>query len=249
MASLDSPLTKYNRANEHVQTLRRHLSPLHDLDSYVIASDIEDKTGYQIRRFDHVPPMPDGLDVLVGETLYNFRSSLDNLLWQLVLSERNTPSTRSEFPIFNDLARYQAEKVGKLQGVSNAVHTIIDGLQPCNSTGPNDYWRFLWELQILNNTDKHRHLLLTRRIMGKIARVSGQWERIPRGQYLEAPVEKGAIFFRGEPNVKMDVRPTIGVLFSNAPSGIRDDLSVLTIIQNIQVSVDEVFRRLRSHVK
>lgn len=248
MASLDSPLTKYHRAREHVETLRGQLSPLSDLKSYAIASDIDSKTGDQIRRFDHVPPMPSGIEVLIGEMLYNFRSSLDNLLWQLVLSKGNTPTTRNEFPIFKDSVRYDADKKNKLAGVSDTARTIIDGLQPCNSTGDNDYWKHLWDLQVLNNADKHRHLLFIRHTLHPILRVQFG-SRIPRGLYLEVPVEKGAIFFRGEPNVEMDVKPRIDILFSNAPADIRGDLSVLTIIGVIFDSVDEVFRRLRPHVK
>lgn len=248
MASLDSPITKYNRAEEHVQTLRQHLSPLRDLNSYVIASHIDSETGDQIRRFDQVPPMPDGLDVLLGEMLYNFRCSLDHLVWQLVLSEGNTSTTRNEFPIFLDSARYEAEKGSKLQGVSNTVVTIIDRLQPCYSTGPDDYWSHLWELQVLSNTDKHRHLLLTLRTLGQLY-VSGQFESIPRAHYLAVPVEVGAVFFRGEPNVNMNVQPTIQVLFSNAPSDIRQDLPVENIIGLISGSVGEAFGRLRHHVK
>ena len=83
MASLDGPIAKFNRAREHVETLRRNLEPFRDLNSYVIASDIDDETGEQIRRFDAVPPMPTGLEVIIGEMLYNLRCSLDHLVWQL----------------------------------------------------------------------------------------------------------------------------------------------------------------------
>ena len=250
MASLDSPLIKYNRAQEHVETLRQHLLPLEYLESYVIASDIDNQTGEQIRRFEHVPPMPVGMDVLIGEMLYNFRCSLDHLVWQLVLSEGNIPNRLNEFPIFKDPARYEAQKAGKLRGVSDAVRTIIDQLQPCYSAPPGDYWWYLWYLQVLNNADKHRHLLLTRRDLGKIAFVSGSFgNRIPRGGYLDVPVENGAIFFRGEQNVEMNVRPRTNVFFGNAPPDIRKDISIEAIISNIYGAVDVVFSRLRSHVK
>lgn len=250
MASLDSPLTKYNRATEHAETLRSKLLPLSDLNNYSISSDFDVKTGEQIRRFEHVLPMPGGLEVIVGEALYNFRCSLDHLIWQLVLSEGNVPTTRNEFPIFSDPTRYEAEKHGKLSGVSNAVRSIVDALQPCNSTGRDDYWKHLWELQVLNNIDKHRHLLLTRRTLAPILRVWGSFgNRTPRGYYLAVPVEDGAVFFRAEPNVNMDVKPGIEVLFSDVPPGIRQDISVLGFMALIHSSVDEVFRQLRSHVK
>lgn len=249
MASLDSPLAKYNRASVHVETLRSHLYPISDLKSYVITTDVEDKTGYQIRRFGEVPPMPPDLDVLFGEMLYNYRSALDNLVYQLVLSAGSTPTNRTEFPIFNDSARYKAEKGGKLQGVSDAVCTIIDELQPCNSTGPNDYWWYLWYLQVLNNTDKHRHLLLTRRALAPIQRVMFFTTKTPRAAFFNVPVEKGAVFFRAEPNVDMNVEPRIEVFFRNAPEGIRSDLPLLNVVGLIEMGVYEAFRRLRPHVK
>ena len=179
MASLDGPLIKFNRAGEHVETLDQQLVPLQDLKSYVIASDVDNETGEQIRRFEYVPPMPVGMEVLIGEMLYNFRCSLDHLVWQLVLSEGNTPNNRNEFPIFKDPVRYEAEKTGKLRGVSNAIIGIVDKLQPCNSTGIDDYWKPLWDLQVLNNADKHRHLLLTRRALNPNIRVSGLYREPP----------------------------------------------------------------------
>ena len=249
MASPDSPMAKYNRAGEHVETLRQNLIPLRDLNAYVIATDIDNQTGEQIRRFDDVPSMPTGLEVVIGEMVYNFRCSLDHLVWQLVLSEGATPDHRNEFPIFNDLSDYETAKKRKLRGVSDTVRTIIDGLQPCYSTGVNDYWWWLWYLQILSNADKHRHLLLTRRSLGKNLRVSGSFgNRIPKGIYLDVPVEKGAIFFRGDPNVDMNVEPSIQVFFSNAPPDIRQDLPVENIIGLIYTSVETVFNRLRVHV-
>ena len=248
MASLDGPLIKYNRASEHVETLSRHLLPIEDLKSYVIASDIDNQTGEQIRRFEDVPPLPDGVDVIIGEMLYNFRCSLDHLVWQLVLSEGNTPNNRNEFPIFKDSTRYNTDKGPKLQGVSDAVVHIVDELQPCYSTGPNDYWKYLWDLQVLNNADKHRHLLLTRSTLGSHLRII-HFGRQPRGNYLDVPVEKGAIFFRGEFDVDMDIKPRIHVVFRNAPSDIRADLSVGNIASLIDGSVDAAFRSLSGHIK
>ena len=250
MASLDGPLIKYTRARQHVETLKGYLLPIENLESYVIVSDIDNDTGEQIRRFEDVPSMPDGVDVIIGEMLYNYRCSLDYLIWQLVLSEGNDPTERNEFPIFDNPTRYKAEKGRKLQGVSSAVVRIVDALQPCNSTGPDDYWKWLWYLHSLNNADKHRHLLLTRGTLGGVLRISGFFDgRTPSGHYLDVPVEKGAIFFRGKFDMDMNIEPRISVVFSNAPPDIRTDLPVLNIALLIKASVDVVFERLSSHVK
>jgi hypothetical protein len=251
MASLNSPSAKFNRADQHFDTLNRELSGLSDIKSYGITKDIDSRTGEQIYRFGKVPPMPDGLDLLIGEILYNFRCSLDHLIWQLVLSEGNNPTTRNEFPIFNNAPEYEANKGSRLKGVSDAVVTIVDSLQPCNSTGVDDYWWWLWYLQVLSNTDKHRHLLVTRRSLSKRVRVSGSDPKLTgvTGIYLAVPVEDGAVFFRTKANVDMEVNPKINVVFSNASSDIRKDLPILNIFSLIKGSVVEVFNRLGSHVK
>ena len=249
MAYLEGPLVKYNRAGEHVETLKRYLSPLQDLKSYVISSDVDNETGQQIRRFDHVPPMPDGVDVIIGEILYNFRCSLDHLIWQLVLSEGQIPNNRNEFPIFNDPVDYEAKKRSKLRGVSTAVVGIVDKFQPCYSTGQNAFWWHLWYLHVLNNADKHRHLLLTRSTLGSVLRVLALQGSTPRGRYLNVPVEEGAIFFRGKFEMDVQIEPRINVVFSNAPSDVRIDLPVLNIADLIHLGVDAVFRELQSHIK
>jgi hypothetical protein len=70
-----------------------------------------------------------------------------------------------------------------------------------------------------------------------------------KGIYLAVPVENGAIFFRTNSNMDMNVNPTINIVFGNAPSDIRNDLPIINIIDLIEVSVREVFRRLKSHIK
>lgn len=251
MVSIESPLAKFNRAEQQLDALRSDLLPLGDLKSYTIIKDIDDVTREQIYSFGKVPPIPDGLGLLVGEILYNFRCSLDHLIWQLVLSEGNIPTLRNEFPIFKDLTKYNSGKRSKLKGVSNTVIPIIDALQPCNSTGDLDYWCYLWYLHELCNADKHRYLLLTRRSLRKNLRLVyiSSSNRIPRGVYFDAPVEDGAIFFRIEPDVDVEIHPTIDILFENAPSDIRTDLPVLNIIELIHGSVWKAFEDLRAHTK
>ena len=56
-------------------------------------------------------------------TLY--RASLDHLVWQLVVANGQAPTNRNEFPIFVDLTRYNSEKNGRLNGVSDDAKTII----------------------------------------------------------------------------------------------------------------------------
>jgi hypothetical protein len=252
MSSIDSPLAKFNRAEQHLETLKEKLSPLSDINSYGITEDIDNATGEDVYSysFGEIPPMPDGIELLIGEMLYNFRCSLDHLVWQLILSAGNMPTDKSEFPIFKDIDKYERAKKIKLKGVSNTVVTIIDSLQPCYSTGDKDYWKYLWYLQILSNIDKHRYLILCRRALWDNILISyvGHVPR-PDAKYLNVPVENGAVFLRVKSDVEVDSRPRIEILFSEAPPDIRANSPITYVCKLIHSSVDEVFKRLSPHIK
>lgn len=243
MASFESCLAKFARAEKQCEALSSDLLSLSDLKSYGITKDIENATGYQIYRFDSVPPIPEDLGLRIGEMLYNFRCSLDHIIWELVSSSGNIPTYRNEFPIFNDILKYNSEKRSKLKGIPNAHIPLIDSLQPCNPSGDIFFTQYLWYLHQLCNADKHRYLLLTRRAFRKNMRISFTTNRVPKMWFFNVPIENGAVFLRLEPNMDVDVNPTIDVLFSNAPSDIRTDLPVGSIIELIHGSVYNVLRK------
>ena len=100
--------------------------------------------------------------VRLGEILYNLRSALDHLVWQLVLANRQVPGRHNAFPIFqnDEIWNKQAKGQWALSGVSQSAVTMIRRLQPY--TGgiglPFNVWGF-WELHSLCNIDKHRHMI------------------------------------------------------------------------------------------
>ncbi len=245
MDSIESPLSKLERATEQCQTLRKELGTLCNSESYSITNEFEPNTGYTLYRFVKVPPMPEAMSLRIGEMLYNFRCSLDHLVRQLVLSEGNQPTVRNEFPIFEDVSKYNSEKRSKLKGVSNTVVPIIDSLQPCSPTGR----KYLWYLHILCNADKHRDLLLTRRILGQTLHLPRTVSQPVEGNYFAVAVENGAVFLRIKPDVNMDVQLPVKIFFSNTPKDIRRDMMVDNMLGFIKNSVHYVFGQLRSHVK
>ena len=71
---------KIARAHEHVQTLDREIKGL--IDSYPY------KIGYEYKRqsFEHIwtlqnspPHIPKRINIIIGDVVYNFRSTLDHL--------------------------------------------------------------------------------------------------------------------------------------------------------------------------
>ena len=107
------------------------------------------------------PDVPIEWSLRIGEILYNLRSALDHLVWQLVLANGQEPGHGNAYPIVDDEAKWP-NAIRKLRGVGQISEKRIHGLQPF--TGgmnlPFDVGAF-WMLQCLCNIDKHRHLNLS----------------------------------------------------------------------------------------
>ena len=99
--------------------------------------------------------------IRIGEIVYNLRSSLDHLVWQLVLDNGEKPSRRNAFPIIWEKSDWENIAKHRLRNVSCENMKKIHALQPFGGG--------LWlpfnvnafrELDYLCNVDKHRHLNL-----------------------------------------------------------------------------------------
>ncbi len=108
-----------------------------------------------------MPDAPVEWSVIFGEILYNLRSALDHLVWQLVLANGQTPGRHNGFPIATDHQRWQDAKDRQLKGISQRHEAMIGYLQPY--TGginlPFDV-SMLRVLNDLSNMEKHRHLIV-----------------------------------------------------------------------------------------
>lgn len=107
------------------------------------------------------PNAPISWSVIFGEILYNLRSALDHLVWQLVLANGQTPGRHNAFPITNDAQGWEKIKDNLLNGVSSRHKSMIGYLQP-HSGGinlPFDVSKFKL-LDDLSNTEKHRYMIV-----------------------------------------------------------------------------------------
>ncbi len=175
--TMDGCLTKVDRAMQHIDQINDELAAgMVDVDPESI----------QVRRIRHyesskavermvfyisgIPPkIPPQLSVLVGEVVFQLRSALDHLVYQLVVANtKKEPTCKTQFPIVatgnkgnpDPLANYESQKPGMIKGVSAAAEAIIDNLQPLKR-GASYHEDPLWMINELNNADKHRLLNLT----------------------------------------------------------------------------------------
>jgi hypothetical protein len=116
------------------------------------------------------PELPLIFSILAGEVCGQLRSTLDHIVYQLILVKTKTPPTfRSQFPIVgagtkdrpNPADEYAFQKRRMLRScISGDAEAIIDSLQPFNR-GADYQGDPLWILQELSNIDKHRLLVTT----------------------------------------------------------------------------------------
>ncbi len=102
-----------------------------------------------------LPPVtiPIDLRVRIGEIAYLLRSSLDHLVWHLVLQNGKTPSRRNQFPISDDVLSLPPNTEQNLKGLSKPHEQTIRAfsLDPTINPFP------LSDLNAICNIDKHRH--------------------------------------------------------------------------------------------
>lgn len=156
---------KLHRADDHIEHLKRAFKALwrEDRDRELIDGDSEAEKAFRdLHAQRRVPP---DLMVVVGEAIYQMRSSLDHLICALVLADGGTPTSATQFPIFrfepigkDEVRRYQRQVAGITRP---EVLALIKAQQPYLRGDDRDRW-WLAILKVLNNTDKHRALVLNR---------------------------------------------------------------------------------------
>jgi hypothetical protein len=145
---------KIGRAYKHVM----------EFDSLVVAhcrrTDLFAATGIEDMRSGRLTvriefPILDG-DILLslGDFVYNLRSGLDQLAWQLCLSGGGTPGRDTMFPIHEDEAKSEGTFLKRVCGMHSDAVAILREVQPYKR--PDFKKHPLWQLNTLSNIEKHR---------------------------------------------------------------------------------------------
>ncbi|HTV56667.1 MAG TPA: hypothetical protein VMI06_17350 [Terriglobia bacterium] len=161
---------KLDRAREHLQAFEQEAEAWVKTKPYAIVDEPDPNPPPQPignavviqRRFrvTRVDPVPGRLSLILGDCLFNIRSSLDHLA--LYLAKNHTPNMTptqirgSEFPIFQKPPSRPEER-RKIGYVAPAVRSVIMALQPYHR-GNTYHTHPLWQIHELNNIDKHRML-------------------------------------------------------------------------------------------
>ena len=146
---------KIERAGHHIEELHKALGAFWNRNPYDFRWEDDPVRQERAYYLNKVQQIPIGVVAIVGDALHNMRSALDHLAYQLVLAAGNIPERATAFPIAESSVKYaSAAYRHKLKGMAQPAINAIDALKPYK--GGND---LLWQLNKLNNVDKHRLLI------------------------------------------------------------------------------------------
>jgi hypothetical protein len=255
--SLYGPLVKLRRAREHYEALtaicpRDPKSQMYRLVAEFDADALEYR--FYVPRLQSVSP--DALALLIGDTLFNLRSALDQLVYELHVRRFRgkvplDAERQSEFPILLKARSEPTSKWREIKRLAQKERARIEWLQPYHAR--NDQMRWvrlgLHQLAVLHNIDKHRRFHVVRRAVNLAA-----VPNFPPGYGFTStatfgPVEEGAqidcwAFTALPPNVAREVQMHIAFIDEafDEPGEFPGWLPVMVVLQAIHNRVLEIIK-------
>jgi hypothetical protein len=162
---LDTVRLKLRRAKKHLEVLDDSMLMYLNSQFYERFAEqyAKNRIAIKVRNIEPTPLWP----VLIGDCVYNLRSTLDYLAWELARPAfaPDDPPLTIQFPIFDRRWKYRSERgfrgaARMMQCFPRGARTIVESLQPYHRRKYPATW-YLGVLQELSNIDKHRTLHTT----------------------------------------------------------------------------------------
>jgi hypothetical protein len=145
---------KIGRAKSHLEELGTKVNEFLGNQSFRVEVS-EDDEGDLVYRIKIGSLVPVEWSAIVGDIVHNLRSALDQLAWQLVLLNGNTPGRNTYFPIALAKTGYGKQLRASLNGASDRARTLVRRLKPYPEGN-----LILSQVHALDVCDKHRLTLI-----------------------------------------------------------------------------------------
>ena len=210
MADLSGVLAKLDRAEEHREAFDDLVEEYVGGEPYTIYSQYDPETGWHSLRWNVLEDLPlQRLGLLFGDMISNLRTTLDYLVWQLVLAGGNRPGRRTGFPVVRKEKDWEVQSRAALRGVAPEWAAEIEARQPFHVDEPA--FHPLAILDHVNNLNKHRFLpvaVLSVEHLGLLINVEPvPDETLETRDFLDRPITQGGELarFRVESRVPLEV--------------------------------------------
>ena len=195
MADLTGVLAKLDRAEVHRQAFDDLFEEFLGSSPYGIVTEFEPASGWHTLRWEvlRAPPLTE-LALVFGDMISNLRTTLDYLVWQLVLLTGRRPGRRTGFPVVRREKDWEAQSRVALRGVEEPWASEIEARQPFKRPDRPSVHP-LAILDHVNNLNKHRFLpvaVLSVEQLGLLINVqAAPGEVIESQDFLDLPIVDG----------------------------------------------------------
>lgn len=148
--SFIAPFAKIERAKTQINDLDIAIKAFFASVGYEIVSECYPEADEEVWSFQLRGKLTHDLSVRAGEILHNLRSSLDQMLGEVVVKVTKRSESGVEFPFGLDFGEFETS-LGKQKKLPADAIQMIRNLQPYNGGDP-----LLWLLHSTNRRDKHR---------------------------------------------------------------------------------------------
>lgn len=198
---LDGCWAKLDRAEESIKRLDQEATAFFAADPPRLKIVGEHKRGgleYVFMAYGD-PAVPLRFAVIAGEIVHHLRSSLDHLIYALVLKSGNTPTRKNQFPICSTRQHFDSCQKEALKYVPHSARQLVIAVQPYTTPTPQN--TVLYAIQEYDNQDKHNLLVVVTAVaqLGQVIRV-GVDEAIADGPEREGKTP--TIVGLGDPSPK-----------------------------------------------
>jgi len=187
---------KIVRAKEHYDVFAVELRRQFHGHTGKVVMDVQLATDANIRIDAQIP---NRTPLILGDCLQNLRSSLDYLVWELVLAAKGVPTETNAFPVADSRKVFKNNlERGYLTGLTDDMIAEVEFLQPYHAGDARESHP-LWLLNRLTNINKHRRILLIQLRAAWVGKMIGS------DKYTVAPSAMAEMY--------EDVQPTAFVTF------------------------------------
>jgi hypothetical protein len=145
---------KLERARRHAEELDRASREYLQSDPFTIVEAEEVFTGDLVSLAMIKRRVPPELGAIIGDVVHNLCCTLDQLAWQLVLANGQTPHNKTAFPYAETGREFRKKADYRLQGASATAIDLVKKMQ-VHPNGDADLWRVCR----LDVEDKHKLLI------------------------------------------------------------------------------------------
>lgn len=151
-AKFTGPTLKIRRAEQHFNEIVKAWDTYFPaIQIYIDAQSDPDNIIYRAKV---ATPIPSELSTIIGDVVHNLRSSLDQLICDLVRRNNGVVTRDHAFPIQQSQPSFESRSRTALRGLTPRAEAFIRRLKPYQ--GGND---LLWMLSCLDNMDKHNTIV------------------------------------------------------------------------------------------